>query len=93
MDAFAMPPTKMGTQRPKPNGARHGMGAKTPFPFKKGVGILRPRLAILLSIILQPTSYGYSNGYTGMLVLVSRYNTEMHPSKVGLFSEMEMINY
>ena len=21
---------------PKPNGARHGMGAKTPFPFKKG---------------------------------------------------------
>ena len=25
---------------PKPNGARHGMGAKTPFSFKKGVEIL-----------------------------------------------------
>ena len=39
MGAFAMPPTKMGTY-PKPNGKRHGMGAKTPFSFKKGVEIL-----------------------------------------------------
>ena len=26
----------------KPNGARHGMGAKTPFSFEKGVEILSP---------------------------------------------------
>ena len=36
--AFAMPPTQNG--HPKPNGARHGMGAKTPFSFKKSVEIL-----------------------------------------------------
>ena len=42
MGAFADAPTQSG--HPTPNIARCGMGAKTPFSFKKGVEILTCKL-------------------------------------------------